>query len=208
MNEKLLELSNSKDLMKAKLEWEPVFYKENMAFQHAEYGYFYQNKCHYKQGDECLHCDVVREISIVTERPKLKEHCRWVNWRNLNLFTKKDTPYKCLCGEPIIYVYQIENKLNGNRIPETRDEPGIGSQCIRDYLPKCHQLLGEHFKSIIHELIPNKFCYTCKARHRRHNILPEEIVNCRKCPPLCCIIDCPNLQHSKKLCKKHLGLKI
>ena len=208
MNEKILELSNSKDIKKAKLEWKPVFHKSNIDMEDLEFGFFYKNKCHYNQDDECLHCDVVREISPITERPKLKEHCRWVNWRNLNLSSVGNTPYKCICGEPIIYVYQIENKLNGNRIPETRDEPGIGSQCIRDYLPNCHKLLGEQLQSMLHEVYPNKCCYTCKKRHRRHNILPTEIVNCRKCPPLCSILDCPELQHSKKLCKKHLGLNI
>jgi hypothetical protein len=208
MNEIILQLSNNTDIEKAKKEWRPVFHKTNIDIEQLEFGYYYKNKCHYRAGDECRCSNVKREISPITNRPKLYEHCRWVNWRNLNLVDKEDSPYKCICGEPILYVYQIENILNGNRIPETREEPGIGSLCIQTFLPECYTSLQKHVSAIFHEVFPNKYCYNCKKLHRRHNILSEEIVNCRKCPPLCSILDCVNMEHSKHLCKKHLGLKI
>jgi len=208
LNKILLSKSNSNNIEEAKQEWELVLHKDNINWEDYQLGYYYKNPCHYNETDNCrcvLGSKKRTEISEITNKPKLHEHCRWVNHRNLDLKDNPNTNYSCICKEPIIYVYQISNKKNGNLIPENRNESGIGSNCIREFLPECYKTFINFSNSQARIIRPEKYCLNCGKKNNRKKLLPNEFQNCRRCPKLCSILDCKNLQFSKQLCKSHLG---
>ena len=205
---KILELSNSNDYERACLEWVPVIFSVNNVIEENQLGYQFKNQCHNTINDNC-YCVLGNrsreEVSKVTKKPKRPEHCRWVNFRNLELFQSNTlTNYSCICGEPIIYIYKIKNKLNGNIIPSDENSPGIGCECIKKFLPNCYEELQQYATQHIKETYAHRFCYNCGRRHKRKNMMVGEVVNCKKCPELCCILDCVNEAFKKNLCSKHL----
>lgn len=207
----LLSLSNSTNYERACLEWYPLIFTENNNIRDNHLGYQSKNICHSNEDDNCyciLGNKSREELSKITKKPKRPEHCRWVNYRNLNLFESNTlTNYSCICGEPIIYIYKLKNKLNGNEIPSNDSEPGIGCECIKKFLPNAYLELKEYATQHLKENFAHRFCYNCGSRHKRKNMLEGEIVNCKKCPELCCILDCVNVSFKKNLCKNHLTKK-
>ena len=186
-------------------DYTPVVYEHNYE---DNIGYMFENRCHNKPGDKCK-CNI-STVKYTDENgnEKIREHCRWCNYRNLNL---KDNPpefkqYLCLCGEPITYVYQIKNIHTGKLYPENRKESGIGSDCIHQFMSeetnkqfKIDQLLVEVNKGIKCKVCEKKLkdgiCKTCQ----------KNIIN-QKCN---CIIDsCQNKRYLDKLCRKHYNDKI
>lgn len=223
----LMKKSVSKIREEAILEWEVVIYPENYkkVFIHkkkkdrydndnieiyiSEVGYFFQNPCHSskEKKDECK-CirGKTREISKKTGKPKIDEHCRWPNYRNLNLEQNTGTNYSCACGEPIIYVHQIKNKINGNLIPEDESvDSGVGSNCIKKFLD-CEEQIETAKQLMWFDIQPNKFCPICKKKNNRKNLEKNEFKSCKYCPPLCEIMDCKNPKDSdSQLCRNHSG---
>ncbi len=204
---KILSLSNSSDYDRACSEWEPVIHSGNSNVLLNQAGYKYKNKCHHNENDNC-YCVVGTEgrtdISTITNKTKKPEHCRWVNYRNLDLFNNSNTYNSCICGEPIIYVYQIKNKQNGNLIPNGEEDCGIGCECLKKFLPNCYDKINDYAMECYKKVYANKFCLNCNKRHYRKNMLEGEVQNCKKCPQLCAILDCCNISYKKNLCIEHL----
>jgi len=213
----LMAKSVSKDRDEAILEWEVVIYPNNYYrsmnskgdIKIKEVGYYIKNPCCAKPytQDRCKcvsHTTTNFEISEKTEKQTI-EQCRFVNYRTLDLDINKNTNYSCICGAPIIYVFQIKNKLNGNTIPENNEMSGVGSDCIKKFLD-CDEQIENATKSKWFEEYPNKFCPVCLKKNRRKNLLPNEFKSCLECPPLCEIMDCKNIAfEGNQLCKNHLG---
>jgi len=212
----LISKSWSENREEAIKEWKVIIYSENYhRFINmngnpiiTEVGYYLKNPCCSKPNtaDRCkcvAHTTTNYDISKKTKR-QIIEDCRFCNYRNLELDINKKTNYSCICGEPIIYVFQIENRLNGNTIPENDEVCGIGSECIKKFLDCGEQLENANINKWFEEY-PNKFCPLCFKKNRRKNLLPDEFKSCKECPPLCSIIDCKNIVYDKKLCKNHLG---
>ena len=215
----LMAKSVSKNREEAIKEWEVIIYFDNckskiirneegeiIDIDIDEVGHYFQNKCNHKPTDECKHLVTRREeISKKTGKPMLPVMCRWVNYHNLNLAENLRTNYSCICGEPIIWVFHIKNKINGKSIPETKSECGIGSNCIKKFLDCDEQLENAKINKLL-DIRPNKFCPVCKNKNRRKNLLPNEFKSCLECPPLCEIMDCKNIAfEGSQLCKNHLG---
>jgi hypothetical protein len=155
------------------------------------------------------------------------EHCRWCNYRNLKLKVNKKTKYSCICEAPICYVYRIKNIINGNKIPSNVQESGIGSDCLKEFLPECFTNLTQFMRYLneeetkiieikkedkkiqefINENKLEKICPVCKRLNKKKKLLENEFKSCNNCPVLCSIMDCKNIEHNKNLCKFHLGIK-
>jgi len=102
----------------------------------------------------------------------------------------------CKCGEPIKYVYAIKN----NRTNEVIE--GIGMKCIKYFLPQSK--IGKYLNDIRkkkHLIIRN--CCICFKPHNKKNIVENELLSCKNCPPVCNIIDCCNVVGKKgMICSK------
>jgi hypothetical protein len=219
-NEILLSKSVSKNIEKAKQEWLPVISKNNYDLYDNQFGYYYQNRCHSNHNDNCKCQNPDRKL----KDDIYPEHCRWPNYRNLKLNVNKTTNYSCICEEPIVYVYKIKNKLNGNKIPSNKNVSGIGSECLKKFLPECFTSFKDFLRYLneqetkelyekkedikiqqyIKENKLEKICPVCNRLNRRKNLLKNEFVSCKNCPPVCCIMDCKNISYKKNLCKSCL----
>ena len=222
-NRILLSKSESKDIVKAKEEWLPVVCKNNYNLYHYEFGYYQENICHNIPSDNCKCVKPNRKKEDDIE----PEHCRWCNYRNLKLNINKKTKYSCICEAPICYVYRIKNVINGNKIPSSKSESGIGSDCLKEFLPECYTGLNDFLRHLneeetkklitekeditiqqyINENKLEKICPVCNRLNRRKNLLENEFISCKKCPPVCSIMDCKNMAYNKSLCKFHLKIK-
>jgi len=199
----LLSKSNSKIKEEAVEEW-IIEFKSNIDMNNNHVGYLTKNRCHSElvsDGCKCVTNDYL-------DKKRLKQ-CRMVNYQKLNLDVNTGTNYSCICNEPIIYVYKITNIINGNSLPENENESGIGSECIKKFLPKLGISLTEYIENANFENYPHLYCRNCRKRHKRPN--PENDTewfrNCVGCPPLCDIMNCREYKYKKELCKKHLGIK-
>ena len=218
----LLSKSCSNNINEAKKEWVPIICKDNYDLVDNQFGYYLQNICHNIPSDNCKCINPDRKLY----QDKYPEHCRWCNYRNLELAINKKTKYSCICNEPIIYVYRIKNIKNGNKIPSNNEECGIGSECLKKFLPECYTSLKD-FLRYLDELETNNFlkekedikikeyinqnklekiCPICNRLNKRKNLLKNEFISCKTCPPVCSIIDCRNLSYNKNLCKFHLKI--
>lgn len=177
--------------------YEPI-YTDFGEYGMGEFGYMYANPCHSKEGDKCK-CRVQKRLST---EGKMCEACRWCNYRNLNLKNDRESKYRCLCGEPIVYVYQIRNTETGRLIPETENGQGVGSVCLKklgiDYERHRLDSMLEQYDIIN----PHRICPICKNKNHRKNLKITDRVNCTKCPDTCAFDSCPNKAVLNKLCKE------
>ena len=213
----LISKSVSKDRDEAILEWEVVLFTENYHrfldyngnVVIKELGYYIKNPCCSKRNTEdrckCVaHTTKRYEISKKTGK-QIIEDCRFCNYRDLELDINKETSFTCICGEPIIYVFKIRNKLNDKSIPENEELSGVGSECIKKFLD-CEEQIENANRNKWFEEYPNKFCPICFKKNRRKNLEKNEFKSCLDCPPLCEIMDCKNIAfRGSQLCKNHLG---
>ena len=222
-NKILLSKSESKDIEKAKQEWLPMICKNNYDLFDEQFGYYQQNICHNIPSDKCK-CVMPNRKEEEDIKP---EHCRWCNYRNLKLDINKKTKYSCICEAPICYVYRIKNVLNGNKIPSNKLESGIGSDCLKEFLPECYTSLSDFMRHLNEEEVKilktkkedikikeyinqnklEKICPVCNRLNRRKNLFENEFISCKNCPPVCSIMNCKNITHDKSLCKFHLKIK-
>ena len=215
----LMAKSVSKIREEAILEWEVVIYFENcrqkitkneegeiIDMDIDEVGFYFENRCNFKTSDECKHTGGRRDKkSKKTGKPMLPVMCRWVNYNNLNLAVNTRTNYSCICGEPIIWVFQIRNLKNGELIPEDKQTCCIGSKCIEKFLDCDEQLENAKINKWF-DIKPNKFCPICKKKNNRKNLEKNEFKSCKDCPPLCEIMDCKNPKdRDSQLCRNHKG---
>jgi hypothetical protein len=184
--------------------YEPI-YTDYYNFEMGEFGFSYVNKCHSKIGDKCK-CIFPKRKDI---EGKMCEACRWCNYRNLNLSNDRESKYRCICGEPITYVYQIRHIETGVMIPELRDGQGIGSVCMKklgiDYdIYKAKTSLEKYGI-----LFPHRVCPLCKEKNFRKTTVITDRISCTKCPPTCAFDSCPRKAVLNGLCKQcHPKLKV
>lgn len=183
MRDKLERLLVSKSVNKENAidEWDIVEGKGQDSF---EIGYIQKNPCVAYRKDYCKCYD-----------SKEGKMCRLFFYKYKPKHIYSD--HYCKCGEPIKYVYAIKNSITGEVIE------GIGMKCIRHFLPKSkiNKYLFDIRKNKKNLIIRN--CCICFKPHNKKNIIENEFLSCRLCPPICNIIDCSNVVEKKgMICSK------
>lgn len=142
------------------------------------------------------------EIGFIQKNPCVayrKEYCKCkdsIEGKMCRLFFYEYRPkhiypdHYCKCGEPIKYVYAIKNNITGEVIE------GIGMECIKHFLPKSK--LNKYLYNVRknkNQIIRN--CCICFKPHKKKNMVENEFLSCKECPPICNIIDCSNIVKKK-----------